>query len=266
MCGRFTNRLTWREIVALYRLTVPANPERNLPARYNICPTTTIDAVVEREGKRELVSMRWGLVPSWWKKTAKETPSTFNARAETVAEKPMFRSAFKRNRCLIPASGYYEWQNTPTGKQPYYYKARDGSPLTIAGLWDEWKDIETHEPLKSCTMIITNAKNLASKIHDRMPVLLQPKDFDRAGRRARAWYWPHVRARGECQVVLRTHQAAGECGAGGGMKSPQIMRKLSERITLAVVHYFQKYPRPPDPHAHQTPKSKTRTIKITMTV
>ena len=91
MCGRFTNRLTWREIVALYRLSVPANPERNLPARYNICPTTMIDAVIEREGKRELVPMRWGLVPSWWKKKAKETPSTFNARAETVAEKPIFR-------------------------------------------------------------------------------------------------------------------------------------------------------------------------------
>jgi putative SOS response-associated peptidase YedK len=122
--------------------------------------------------------MRWGLVPSWWKKKAKEAPATFNARAETVAEKPMFRDAFRRLRCLIPASGYYEWQNTPTGKQPYYYTARDGSPLTIAGLWDEWKDIETGEPLKSCTMIITNANELASKIHDRMPVLLQPKDFD----------------------------------------------------------------------------------------
>jgi putative SOS response-associated peptidase YedK len=178
MCGRFTNRLTWREIVALYRLAVPAEPERNLPARYNICPTDTIDAVVERGGKRELVPMRWGLVPSWWKKRAKDVPATFNARAETVADKPMFRNAFKRTRCLIPASGYYEWQNTPTGKQPYYYTARDGSPLTIAGLWDEWKDIETGEPLKSCTMIITNANELASKVHDRMPVLLSPDEFE----------------------------------------------------------------------------------------
>jgi putative SOS response-associated peptidase YedK len=137
MCGRFTNRLTWRELVALYRLTVPASPERNLPARYNICPTTTIDTVIERDGMRDLVPMRWGLVPSWWKKKAKETPATFNARAETVAEKPMFRSAFKSRRCLIPASGYYEWQNTPTGKQPYYFSTENGSPLTIAGLWDE---------------------------------------------------------------------------------------------------------------------------------
>jgi putative SOS response-associated peptidase YedK len=178
MCGRFTNRLTWREIVALYRLSVPATPERNVPARYNICPTSMIDVVTERDDKRALVPMRGGLVPSWWKKKVKEAPSTFNARAETVALKPMFRDAFKRSRCLIPASGYYEWQNSPTGKQPYYYTARDGSPLTFAGLWDEWKNIETGEPLKSCTMIVTNANELAAKIHDRMPVLLQPKDFN----------------------------------------------------------------------------------------
>ena len=108
----FHQSTAWREIVALYRLSVPAFPERNLPARYNICPTTIIEAVIERDAKRELVPVRWGLIPSWWKKTAKETPSTFNARAETVANKPMFCSAFKRNRCLIPASGYYEWLNT----------------------------------------------------------------------------------------------------------------------------------------------------------
>jgi putative SOS response-associated peptidase YedK len=90
----------------------------------------------------------------------------------------MFRDAFKRSRCLIPASGYYEWLPTPTGKQPYYYTALDGSPLTFAGLWDEWKDTGTGEPLKSCTMMVTNANDLARKIHDRMPVLLQPKDFD----------------------------------------------------------------------------------------
>ena len=131
MCGRFTNRLTWREIVALYRLAVPVTPERNLPARYNICPTDAVDAVIERGGKRDLVPMRWGLIPSWWKKSAKEIPATFNARAETLADKPMFRDAFKRNRCLIPASGYYEWLATPTGKQPYYYTARDGSALTF---------------------------------------------------------------------------------------------------------------------------------------
>ena len=178
MCGRFTNRLTWREIVALYRLAVPMEPERNLPARYNICPTDTVDVVFERGGKRDLVPVRWGLIPNWWKKSAKEIPATFNARAETVATKPMFRDAFKRGRCLIPASGYYEWLPTPTGKQPYYYTARDGASVTFAGLWDEWRNIDTGEPLRSCTMIVTNANVLAAKVHDRMPVLLQPQHFD----------------------------------------------------------------------------------------
>ena len=179
MCGRFTNRLTWREIVALYRLSVPAEPERNLPARYNICPTDPIDAVVERDGRRDLVPMRWGLVPSWWKRPLKDFKiATFNARAETVESRAMFRNPFRQKRCLIPASGYYEWESTPTGKQPYYFSTENGSPLTIAGLWDEWRDVETGEPLQSCTMIITEANDFVRKIHDRMPALLTPYQFD----------------------------------------------------------------------------------------
>ena len=99
--------------------------------------------------------------------------ATFNARAETVETKPFFRDAFKRTRCLIPMSGYYEWQNTPGGKQPWYFTARDGSPLlTAAGLWDEWKDRQTGERLKSCTMIVTEPNEFAAEIHDRMPVFL----------------------------------------------------------------------------------------------
>jgi putative SOS response-associated peptidase YedK len=104
--------------------------------------------------------------------------ATFNARVETVAEKPFFRSAFKRTRCLIPLSGYYEWEDTSQGKQPHYFTARDGSPvLTIAGLWDEWKDVQTGEPVKSCAMIIAAANDFVAEVHDRMPVLLQPSDF-----------------------------------------------------------------------------------------
>ena len=124
--------------------------------------------------------MRWGLVPSWWSKPLKELKlATFNARAETVAEKPFFREAFKRNRCLIPVSGYYEWQDMPDGKQPWYFIARDGSPaLTIAGLWDEWHDKANGETLKSCTMIITKPNDFVAEVHDRMPVLLGEKDFE----------------------------------------------------------------------------------------
>ena len=112
MCGRFTQSYTWREFYELYWLTCqPVNIE----PRYNIAPTTMINVVVQHETGRDLLTMRWGLIPSWWKKTAKEVPSTFNACAETVATKPMFRAAFRRSRCLIPASGYYEWKATSTG-------------------------------------------------------------------------------------------------------------------------------------------------------
>jgi putative SOS response-associated peptidase YedK len=175
MCGRFTYRYTWSEIHALYRLTTPP---ANLEPRYNICPTTTINTVVSQDGNNGLVPMRWGLIPSWWKKRAKDVPATFNARAESVAERPMFRSAFKYRRCLIPASGYYEWHDTPAGKQPYYFTRRDDLPITIAGLWDEWKDIETGEPVKSCTMIITDANDFVRDVHDRMPVILEGEHFD----------------------------------------------------------------------------------------
>ena len=175
MCGRFTQKYTWRELVGLYRLTQTA---RNLEPRYNVGPTTTIDALRVRDGTRELVAMRWGLVPSWWKKSLKELPSTFNARSDTVGEKPVFRSAFKRTRCIIPASGYYEWRTVNGAKQPYYFSAFDAGVLSIAGLWDEWKDIESGEPLLSCTMIVTEANEFAGRIHDRMPVFLAADRFE----------------------------------------------------------------------------------------
>jgi putative SOS response-associated peptidase YedK len=179
MCGRSTYKLTWEEIVALYRLTLD-QPARNTQARYNVCPTTTIDTIVGADGKRQLVPMRWGLVPSRWSKPLKELKlATFNARAETVTEKPFFREAFKRARCLIPVSGYYEWQDTPSGKQPYYFTAQDGSPaLTISGIWDEWRDKANGETLKSCTMIITEPNSFVAEVHDRMPVPLAEKHFE----------------------------------------------------------------------------------------
>jgi len=179
MCGRFTYKLTWEEIVALYRLTVGPSPH-NFQPRFNVCPTTTIDTILGQDGSRQLVPMRWGLIPRWWSKPLKEMRlATFNARAESVATKPMFRSAFRHNRCLIPVSGYYEWQDAPDGKQPWYFTARDGSPaLTIAGLCDEWHDKASGETLKSCTMIITEPNKFVADIHDRMPVLLTEKQFE----------------------------------------------------------------------------------------
>jgi len=179
MCGRSTYKLTWEEILALCRLTL-GPPPHNFRPRINVCPTTTIDTIIGVDGKRELVPMRWGLVPCWWSKSLKELRlATFNPRAETVAEKPFFRQAFKRNRCLIPISGYYEWQATQDGKQPWYFTLRDGSPvLTVAGLWDEWRDKANGETMKSCTMIITEPNDFVAEVHDRMPVMLAEDNFE----------------------------------------------------------------------------------------
>ncbi len=175
MCGRFTELYTWSELVELYRLTQPA---RNLEPRYNIAPTTAIDVVIPRShGGLELMPMRWGLIPSWWKKTVKEVPSTFNAHAETVAIKAMFRVAFKRTRCVIPASGYFEWTATPSGKQPFYISAANGGVLSLAGLWDGWSDPVSGETVQSCAIIVCTANRFTRTIHDRMPVILAEKDL-----------------------------------------------------------------------------------------
>src|SRR5262249_39543720 len=146
---------------------------------FNICPTTSVEVVVSDDGKRSLVPMRWGLVPFWWNKPLKEMRmATFNARAETVSTKPMFRDAFKSKRCLVPASGYYEWHDTPSGKQPYYFTRRDGQPITFAGLWSKWKDKDAGSDLLSTTMVITEPNKFVAQIHDRMPVILEAEDFE----------------------------------------------------------------------------------------
>jgi putative SOS response-associated peptidase YedK len=133
MCGRFTRMYTWQELVELYHLTMA--PSSNLEPRYNICPTDTIDVVVAGGGQRALLPMRWGLIPGWWNKPLKEMKlATFNARSDSIADRPMFAESFARRRCLIPASGYYEWVTRPGGKQPYYFTRRDGQIITIAGI------------------------------------------------------------------------------------------------------------------------------------
>jgi putative SOS response-associated peptidase YedK len=115
---------------------------RSIQPRYNIKPSTTIHTVAapSRNGNA-LIAVRWGLIPSWWTKTVKDVPPTFNVHARRVTE-PFFWSAFKRNRCIIPASGYFEWRQMPDGNQPYYISAADGGVLSIAGVWDQWDNVE----------------------------------------------------------------------------------------------------------------------------
>ena len=153
---------------------------RNLRPHYNIAPTDPVDVVrLNAEGQRELVSMRWGLVPFFWKKSLKEVPATFNARAESVAEKPMFREAFRRRRCIIPANGFFEWTGEKGDKQPHLFTAADGSPiLAFAGLWDRWHNPATGEELLSCAIVVSGASDWMIPYHDRMPVLLSAGDIE----------------------------------------------------------------------------------------
>lgn len=173
MCGRYT--LTrWSEEVAGI---VKASTNLNLTPRYNIAPTQPVATILQPESssERELRFLHWGLIPSWAKDESMSA-RMINARAETVAEKPAFRSAFKRRRCLVLADGFYEWQTQGKKKQPFYFKLKDGEVFGFAGLWEHWE--KNGNVVESCTIITTNANNLMQSIHDRMPVILPAKDYE----------------------------------------------------------------------------------------
>ena len=173
MCGRFVLYSPPAELEALFEAPLA---EGLATPRYNIAPGSDILAVrLGRSGRREFACFHWGLIPSWAKDRAFGY-RTINARAETIAEKPAFRAAFRQRRCLIPADGFYEWQTTPAGKQPYLIAMRDRGPFAFAGLWETWLDRTSGESIESCTIIVTEANALLRPIHDRMPVILNPED------------------------------------------------------------------------------------------
>ena len=169
MCGRFALFASGEELRERYPFVDPSLFE----PRYNIAPTQAVAAVRSTATGQELVRLRWGLIPSWAADPA-IGKKLLNARAETVAEKPSFRSAIKRRRCLIPASGFYEWQKTGARrKQPYFIRPRDGGLFAFAGLWEEWHD-PRGEVVETCTILTTEANDLMRPLHDRMPVILDP--------------------------------------------------------------------------------------------
>jgi putative SOS response-associated peptidase YedK len=177
MCGHFTQHYSWKEIQDLYQLTA-RKPSIDMRPRYKISPATTIDTLRLVDGKRVFEPMRWGLVPNWWLIGTQPTnPSVFHTDVDTVAAISFFRASFKRRHCSIPASGYYGWQDTPDGKQPYYFTRRDGSIMSIAGLWDEWRHPDTRQLIRSCTMMIGAPDKFAAKLRDHMPVILEPAQF-----------------------------------------------------------------------------------------
>jgi len=176
MCGRFTRAYTWQQAYEYYNLTgTPAN----LRPSYNVAPTQTVDIIRNTEVGRALSGARWGLIPAWWKKPLKDLPTTFNARSETAAEKPMFRSAFAQRRCLVPASGFYEWKREDGAKQSYLIHRTDGLPLSFAGLWETWTGPDEGETVTSCTILTMTADDVLAPIHSRMPCMLEQADFDR---------------------------------------------------------------------------------------
>jgi putative SOS response-associated peptidase YedK len=162
--------------VLIKEFHLSAGPQ--LTPRYNVAPTQDVSIIRNDPRKRrELSQVRWGLVPSWAKEVSIGS-RMINARSETVAEKPSFRAAFKRRRCLIPADGYYEWSHEGSKKQPHWIRMNDHRPFAMAGLWERWKNPADGVAIETCTILTTNSNELTRKLHDRMPVILNPHDFD----------------------------------------------------------------------------------------
>jgi putative SOS response-associated peptidase YedK len=172
MCGRFTLRAPADRVKREFRLEEVSSVE----ARYNIAPTQSVLAVRQTDDEREAVMLKWGLIPSWAKDAAIGS-KLINARSETVGEKPSFREAFKRRRCIIPADGFYEWQRTGGRKQPYFFRLKDDRLFGFAGLWEKWRTPEG-EGLETCSILTTEANEALSMVHDRMPVILRPDDYE----------------------------------------------------------------------------------------
>jgi len=189
MCGRFAFYSPHEAVQDLFGVTFPAAVE----PRYNIAPSQFVVALRADERALEPAVLKWGLVPSW-AKDPKIGNRMINARAETVHEKPSFRAAFKRRRCVILADGFYEWRRTGDSKTPYFIAMQDRQPFAMAGLWEQWQGGEGTE-LQTCTIITTAANEIMKPLHDRMPVILSPDN-------AHHWCGPDGDERAAAQGLL----------------------------------------------------------------
>ena len=173
MCGRFALTLPVDAMASLFEAAL----SNDLPPRpnYNICPTNQIHTVTSEDGARRLRPMRWGFLPHWYK-TENGGPLLINARAETIAEKPAFKAAVRERRCLVPASGFFEWTKDAEGNRlPWYIQSSKGDALAFAGVWQNWeRDGKAHT---TCAIVTTSANAPMSQIHHRMPVILAPEDW-----------------------------------------------------------------------------------------
>jgi putative SOS response-associated peptidase YedK len=198
MCGRFSQTATSEIIAKQFEINEPPI----LQPRYNIAPSQHIAAIRIEPATtaRTLVMLRWGLIPSW-AKDPKIWNQCINAKAETVAEKPAFRSAFKKRRCLVIATGFYEWQVQGRTKQPMWIGLRSKRPFAFAGLWEHWKPVDG-EPLETCTIITTAPNDLMAPIHNRMPVILAPTSYNQ-------WLDPAFQHIGPLNALLRPYLSEG---------------------------------------------------------
>jgi len=174
MCGRY--RLSRRKQL-IEEYFDSAGQDDWIP-RYNVAPTQPVPVVRQnpKEPRRELSLVRWGLIP-WWAKDSSGSAGMINARSETAATKPAFRDALKLRRCLIPADGFYEWQKTGNSKQPYCFEVNEGQLFAFAGIWETWKDA-SRKTIETCSILTTTPNAVTSSVHDRMPVILDPDNYD----------------------------------------------------------------------------------------
>lgn len=194
MCGRYTLHVPTRALMDLFDL--PEVPD--LLPRYNVAPSQEVPVVRQRGESRELTLLRWGLIP-FWSKDPKGGPTPINARSDSAAEKPAFRQAFRRHRCLLPADGFYEWKKEGTKKQPVLFRMRDEGPFAFAGLWDRWEGPDG-QIIQSCTLLTTEPNDLVAPVHDRMPVILPPEAYAR-------WLDPSETDPAHVQPLLRPYPA-----------------------------------------------------------
>jgi putative SOS response-associated peptidase YedK len=199
MCGRFSQSIEAAAIAQTFQVESIA-----LSPNYNVAPSQSVAAIIRFPAapQRQLYRLRWGLIPSWAKDPAIGF-KTINARSETAAEKPSFRAAFQQRRCLIPAAGFYEWRRiagSKTNKQPYFIQVSGDHPCAFAGLYERWQS-PAGEILETCTILTTTANDLVAPIHDRMPVILHPQDYD-------LWLDPNFHQIDRLQALLQPYPTA----------------------------------------------------------
>jgi putative SOS response-associated peptidase YedK len=226
MCGRFANRGKREDYEKEFFVgklnKVSFNP------RYNIAPAEMIYAVLESDTERVLTELKWGLIPSWAKDNS-IGDKLINARSETLSEKPSFKDSFKKRRCIIPASGFYEWKKSAGGKQPYYFYLKDRDVFGFAGLWEEWTDKQTGEVIETCTIITTEANKVLEPVHNRMPVILKPEAYD-------LWLDEKEKNTDRLQKLLVPYlapemasHAVGKAVNIPGSDSPELIRELNSK-------------------------------------